>query len=266
MYSFSTKERWALAGLAILLLPALLVNLGIVPLYVEEPRRATVALEMLFRNNWIVPTINGDYYYLKPPFFNWILAGTYYLAGTPTEWVTRIPTVVSLVLFGLVIFLTGKRYVSSSFGALSSLLFMTASGNLFFNSLLAEIDMFYSMVTYLGLICLFHFHQRKKYLLLFLSVYFLGAIGILTKGLPSLVFTGLSVFVFFLVKKEFRKLFAWQHFAGIFLFLLIMFVVRHLPGQRYSGQPQLGQSADPDRAPLPLGQYALCCPACLHAG
>ena len=221
MHSFSTKERWALAGLAILLIPALLVNLGIVPLYVEEPRRATVALEMLFRDNWIVPTINGEYYYLKPPFFNWILAGTYYFAGTPSELLTRIPTVVSLVLFGLVIFLTGKRYVSSSFGALSSLLFVTASGNLFFNSLLAEIDMFYSLVTYLGMICLFHFHQRKKYLLLFLSVYFLGAIGILTKGLPSLVFTGLSVFVFFLVKKEFRKLFAWQHFAGIFLFLLI---------------------------------------------
>jgi 4-amino-4-deoxy-L-arabinose transferase-like glycosyltransferase len=221
LYSFSNKERWALAGMILLLVPALLVNLGLVPLYVEEPRRAAVALEMLLRDNWLVPTINGEYYYLKPPFFNWILAVVYQLAGSTSEFVTRIPTVTSLLLLGLVIFWSGKKYVSFSFGALSAMLFVTASGNLFFNALLAEIDIFYSLVTYTSLISLFHFHQRKKYLLLFLTIYFLGAIGLLTKGLPSLVFTGLSILVFFLVKKEFKRLFTWSHLAGIILFLLI---------------------------------------------
>lgn len=223
MYSFSKKERWALAGLTVLLLPALLVNLGMVPLYVEEPRRATVALEMLLRGNWLVPTINGEFYYLKPPLFNWILAGIYYFAGGPTELLTRIPTVVSLLLLGLVIFWSGKKYVSADFGALSALLFVTAAGNLYFNALLAEIDIFYSLVTYSGMILLFYFHQKKSYLLLFLSVYFLGAIGILTKGLPSLVFTGWSLLVFFLVNKDFRKLFTWQHLAGILIFLVLTF-------------------------------------------
>jgi 4-amino-4-deoxy-L-arabinose transferase-like glycosyltransferase len=204
-----------------MLIPALLVNLGIVPLYVEEPRRATVALEMLLRDNWLVPTINGEYYFLKPPFFNWILAGVYYLAGVPTEFMTRIPTVASLLLLGLVIFWSGKKYVSFSFGALSALLFVTVAGNLFFNSLLAEIDIFYSLVTYTGMICLFHFHQKRKYFLLFITVYILGAIGILTKGLPSLIFTGWSLIVFFLVNKDFKKLFSWQHIAGILLFLMI---------------------------------------------
>lgn len=204
-----------------MLIPALLINLGIVPLYVEEPRRATVALEMLLRNNWLVPTINGEFYYLKPPLFNWILAGTYYLTGNQSEFITRIPTVISLALFGLLIFWSGRKYVGASFGILSSLLFITASGNLFFNSLLAEIDMFYSLVTYLSLISLFYLHQQKKYLLLFLSVYLLGAIGLLTKGFPSVVFTGLSLLVFFLVKKEIGKLFSWQHIAGILLFFLV---------------------------------------------
>ena len=205
----------------VLLIPALLVNLGIVPLYVEEPRRATVALEMIFRGNWLVPTINGEFYYLKPPFFNWILATVYQLSGSHSEFVTRIPTVVSLILFGLVIFWTGKKYVSLTFGALSSFLFITAAGNLFFNALLAEIDIFYSLVTYTSLISLFHFYQRKKYFLLFIVLYFLGAIGLLTKGLPSLVFTGLSLFAFFLVNKDLKRLFTWPHLAGISLFLLI---------------------------------------------
>ena len=219
MYSFNNKERWALAGLLLLLVPALLSSLGIVPLYVEEPRRATVALEMLFRGNWLVPTINGEYYHLKPPVFNWVLASAYQLAGGPDEFITRLPTVISLILFGLLIFWAGKKYVSFSFGALSAFLFVTASGNLFFNALLAEIDIFYSLVTYAGLISLFHFYQRKKYFLLFILVYFLGAVGTLTKGLPSLVFTGLSLLAFFIVNKDFKRLFTLSHLAGIILYL-----------------------------------------------
>jgi 4-amino-4-deoxy-L-arabinose transferase-like glycosyltransferase len=222
LYSFTKRERWALAGLLLLLIPALLVNLGIVPLYVEEPRRATVALEMLLRGNWIIPTIDGQFYYLKPPVFNWLLASVYSLAGESTELNTRLITVVSLLVFGLIIFTAGKKYVSLSFGVLSSMLFMTVAGNLFFNSLLAEIDIFYSMVTYAALICMFHLHRQKKYLSLFLVVYFLGAVGTLTKGLPSVLFTGLSLLVFFIVNKEFRKLFSLSHFAGILLYLVIV--------------------------------------------
>jgi 4-amino-4-deoxy-L-arabinose transferase-like glycosyltransferase len=222
LYSFTKNEKWALAGILLLLLPALLLNLGIVPLYAEEPRRAAVALEMLLRHNWLVPTINGGFYQLKPPVFNWILASVYTIAGGPSELVTRIPTVISLLALGVVIFLSGKKYVSGSFGALSAMLFVTAAGNLFFNALLAEIDIFYSLITYAGLISLFHFYQEKKFTLLFLSVYFLGAVGTLTKGLPSLVFTGLSLLAFFIVNKDFRKLFSIAHFAGILLFGLIV--------------------------------------------
>lgn len=222
MHSFNKKERWALIGILFLMIPALLINLGVVPLYVEEPRRAAVALEMLLRGNWLVPTINGESYYLKPPVFNWILASVYKLAGNPSEFITRLTTVISLLLFGLIIFLAGKKYVSMRFGALSAFLFVTAAGNLFFNSLLAEIDIFYSLVTYSSLISMFHFQQQKKYLPLFLTVYFLGAVGTLTKGLPSIVFTGLSIFVFFIVNREFKRLLTLAHLAGIFLYLLIV--------------------------------------------
>lgn len=222
MYSFSKKEQWALTGLLFLLVPALLINLGIVPLYVEEPRRATVALEMLIRGNWLVPTINGGSYYLKPPVFNWILASVYHLAGYPSEFITRLTTIVSLLIFGGIIFWIGKKYVSLSFGALSAFLFVTAAGNLFFNSLLAEIDVFYSMITYASLIFMFHLQHRKKYLLLFMVVYFLGAVGTLTKGMPSILFTGLSILVFFIVNREFKRLFSLAHLAGILLYFVIV--------------------------------------------
>ena len=220
LHSFSKKEYLVLGGAVLLLLPALILNLQLVPLYGEEPRRAVVAMEMLFRHNWIVPTVNGEIYQLKPPFFNWILASLYNMTGANSEFITRLPSVISLLLLGLIIYYIGKAHVSKTFGALSSILFMVAAGNLFFNSLLAEIDLFYSLVTYTGLVCLFHFHSRRKYYLLFLSVYLLGAIGVLTKGAPSLVYTGLSILVFFLVKREFLKLFSLPHLTGIILFLV----------------------------------------------
>ena len=81
MYTLSKKEWGALLVLAALIIPALLYNLGIVPFYAEEPRRATVAMEMILRGNWIAPTINGNLYHLKPPVFNWILATWYSIAG-----------------------------------------------------------------------------------------------------------------------------------------------------------------------------------------
>ncbi|MFT6829120.1 MAG: hypothetical protein ACJAZV_002418, partial [Roseivirga sp.] len=42
---FNKNERLTLLGLLILMLFALLVNLGIYPLYLEEPRRGLIALE-----------------------------------------------------------------------------------------------------------------------------------------------------------------------------------------------------------------------------
>ena len=222
MHTLSKKEFLVLGGAAILLIPALLINLDVVPLYAEEPRRAVVAMEMLFRHNWLVPTIHGDYYHLKPPFFNWILASLYTITGSYSECISPLTTVSSLLLLGLVIYFSGKRYVSKSFGALTALLFMVSAGNLFFNSLLAEIDMFYSLVTYSGLICMFHFQGRRQYYRLFLSIYFFGAIGVLTKGAPSLLYTGLSILVFFIANREFKKLFSLPHITGILLFLVIV--------------------------------------------
>ena len=55
-------------------LPAFFINLGLLPLFADEPTRANVALEMILSGNYSVPTIGGEYYYNKPPFYNWILA------------------------------------------------------------------------------------------------------------------------------------------------------------------------------------------------
>ncbi len=212
-----------LAGLVcVLLLIALFTNLGISPLRLEEPRRALVALEMLFNNNLLVPTVKGELYYNKPPLFNWAIIAGYTLFGNYSEFAVRFPSVCSFLLIGALVFFMGKKYVGLSFGIYSSLLFLTSADILFNFSLLGEIDLFYALITFGSFITLYSFYQSQQYYLLFLSTYFLGALGTLTKGFPSLVFLGISLLVFFLYNKDVNTLLSVPHFLGITLYISLI--------------------------------------------
>ena len=92
-----------LANLILLLLIfiSFLVNLGVFPLYHEEPRRALITLEMIFSGNYMVPTYLGEYYYKKPPVFNWILSLSYSVFDNYSEFATRLITPVSNFLMGI---------------------------------------------------------------------------------------------------------------------------------------------------------------------
>ncbi|MDV7402029.1 glycosyltransferase family 39 protein, partial [Arthrospira platensis SPKY1] len=82
-----------------LLAPALLINLGLMTLIDDEALRAWVALEMQLSDNYIVPTVHGDFYYKKPPLYNWLLLGVFWLTGSMEEWAIRLPTVCFLLLY-----------------------------------------------------------------------------------------------------------------------------------------------------------------------
>jgi 4-amino-4-deoxy-L-arabinose transferase-like glycosyltransferase len=202
----------------LLLVISLFINLGMQPLYLEEPRRAIVAMEMIFNNNYIVPTELGEFYYNKPPLWNWIIILSFKLFGSFSEFPARFFSVLSFLLTGLLIFLTGKKYVNTRFAIYTSLLFLISFDLYFYYSNLGEIDIFYSLITFSCFIVLFIYHEKKNYLLLFLSFYILCTIGFLTKGLPSVSFAGISLIVFFIYQREFKRLISWQHLTGILIF------------------------------------------------
>lgn len=231
-----------LAGIA-----ALLLNLGAQPFFLEEPRRVMVAMEMWANGNILVPRQLGEYYYRKPPFFNWVLLLMARLWGDYSEWALRLPTVLSTLGMGGLSYLMGRRYVNAEFGWLSGLLFIGASGILFDFSMLAEIDLFYSMITYAAILSIFHFYQQGRYFQMFLALYLLTAIGILTKGLPSVAFAGISVIVFLASEKRWRLLFGWRHILSGSICLLIVGVYLaaydHYHDLRPFLQMQLGESS-----------------------
>lgn len=205
-----------------LILISLFLNLGVHPLYLEEPRRALIALEMTFNNNFIVPTEFGEYYYKKPPLYNWFIIFAYKIFGNYSEFATRFFSVLSFIGMGVTLYWIGKKYVNKVFGIYACLLFLVSIDIYYYFSVLAEIDLFYSLITLLSFFTIFHFYQKKQYLLLFVLTYFLAALGTLTKGFPSIVFLAISLPVFFIYNKDFKRLFSIHHFIGIGIFILIV--------------------------------------------
>lgn len=220
--AFSKTERYYIICLVVLLFFGFFFRLGDYPLILEESRRAMISLEMTLMDNLWVPLQTGDVYLRKPPVYNWILIGSAQLFGSFSEFSVRFFSVLSHLLLAAVTYLFVRKYVGVVVAVLTALSYIVAADILFYFSLLGEIDLFYALITSLGMFYVYHAGQQKKYLSLFLVVYGLTALGFLTKGLSSLPFTAITLLVFFIQQGQFKELLRWRHFVGIAFFLLLI--------------------------------------------
>ncbi|MEO8112131.1 MAG: hypothetical protein ABI594_18925 [Ginsengibacter sp.] len=209
--------------LLLLAIPAFFINLGLQPLFADEPTRANVALEMILSHNYAVPKIGGEYYYNKPPLYNWILAFFYLLTGSFSEFVTRLPALISLFLFAVTIYYSTAYFLKDKrIAAVSGILSLVYGRLISYDSMLGHIDILYSWLTYISFMSIFYFYQKKQWLRLFLISYIITAITFLMKGMPSIVFQGLTIITLLVYTKNFKKLFSWQHILSGIICLLII--------------------------------------------
>ncbi|MCC3155187.1 hypothetical protein Q3A66_19375 [Hymenobacter sp. BT770] len=208
---------WVPTLLALLvLLPALLLNLGLLPLIGDEPIRALVALELKLHGNFFVSTLQGEHYFNKPPLFNWLLVGLFQLFGSVEEWVIRLPTVLALLGMGGSLYYFVSRRLGWALGVAAALAFITSGRMLFYDSFLGLIDTLHALVTYLGFMAVFELGARRRWVALFVVSYALTAAGFLLKGLPSLVFQGVALGVYFVfVDGHWRRLLSGAHALGL---------------------------------------------------
>jgi 4-amino-4-deoxy-L-arabinose transferase-like glycosyltransferase len=215
-----TLNRLLLVFLLTLLVVSYFVNLSVVPLHLEEPRRALIALEMMYNENLIVPTEMGVPYFKKPPLFNWLIVGSFKLFGV-SEFSARLVTVLSMLGMGLLTFFFVRKHGNRTWAILSGVLVLVSADLYYHFSLLAEIDVFYSLIVLASIYAIYHFDRAGKRLKLFMWVYVLTAIGFLTKGFPSLVFVAVSLGIWFLAKRNLKALLSWQHISGIVVLFIL---------------------------------------------
>lgn len=198
----------------LLVLPALLINLGIMPLQADEKYRALVAIELRLTDNWWVPTINGDYYYNKPPIFNWMVNGLYAIFGE-SEFTLRLATIIPLLGFAATLFVIVKKHFNTKIAFLTAFALITMNRFLFYDTLLGLIDTLFSWLTFLQLYFIVIYYQRKDYKRLYLYSYILMGVGTLLKGLPSIAFQGMSLLTIFLYHRNIKGLFSIWNFIGL---------------------------------------------------
>ena len=215
------ETRFLIVSLVLVAINLLGFN-HLLELMAEEPRRSIIAIEMLKSGDFAIPHIYGEIYYNKPPLYNWLIAGSMALFGTG-EWAARLPGILSLMATGGLLFFLCKQYFKKSTAILVALAYITSIELLFYGSTnTAEIDIFYGLITAVQVLAIFKFRQSEEYIKLFLWSYFFAAIGVMTKGIPTVAFQGLTLFGYLIATKRFKQLFLLSHLLGIGLFTIIV--------------------------------------------
>lgn len=74
-----------------------------------EPRESIVAYSMLESGNWILPENNGGDMAYKPPFFHWMITLFSVVGGAVSEYSSRLPSAVALIVMVVVGYLFFAR-------------------------------------------------------------------------------------------------------------------------------------------------------------
>lgn len=223
--SFSYERKAPAIELSLILLLAVVycTHLDYFPLhlYTDEARRALVAAEMMMSGDYVTPTINGEIYLNKPPLYNWIVAGYFRIAGDYSMFAFRLPVIVATFGMGATVFYFFRKYTYHWLAFFTAIAYMTNGRILLYDSLQGLIDTSFSWLVFLNFMLIFHFGEKKKYWALFLMTYFITALGFLMKGLPAVVFQGLTLLTYFALAKDLKRIISFAHVTGVILFILI---------------------------------------------
>lgn len=192
-----------------------LLTMWVIPLTdTTEARYAEIARKMLETGNWVTPQHDyGVPFWAKPPLSTWLSAASMGLFGV-NELAARLPSLLmSLVVLGLTAQLARRRNGSEAATATalilgSSVLFLGAAGTvmtdpaLLFCVSLSQIAFWYAQ-TEQGAN-----RQRWGYL------FFVGlGLGLLAKGPLAIVLVGMPIFMWVLLRRQWRAL--WQRLPWI---------------------------------------------------
>lgn len=200
----------------------------------DEGRYASIGLEMVQSNDWIVPRLNSLIYFEKPPLAYWSIALGQKLWGT-NLFGSRFFNALFSLLTCVALYSFCQRFLSKKVAFLSAFIYGT-SVLPFGMSQMLTLDntlTFFLTATLLLFVSGFLNDNPKQSKILFLWAYAFMAFTVLTKGLIGIVFPGIIGILWLSVTGEICKLPQAQLGKGILLFFLITTPWHLLVQQRY---------------------------------
>jgi 4-amino-4-deoxy-L-arabinose transferase-like glycosyltransferase len=207
---------WLLLSAAGLLL---LVRLGAAPVYIlDEAKNAQCAREMFLRNDWVVPTFNGELRTDKPALHYWFMIISFKVFGVG-EWQARIFSALAGLGTIFATFYFVRRHANAVVGFFASLA-LVLSTHFLFEFRLAVPDPYLICFTTLGLFAGFTWLFEKKWKWLLLAAGSL-ALATLAKGPVALGLPGICLLICIIWWRQWWVFKDWRLIlAGLFYIIL----------------------------------------------
>ena len=191
----------------------------------DEPRYAQVAREMLNRNDWVTPTLNGKPWLEKPPLYYWQAMLTYRAARAlssandgVTEQTARFPGALDAALMIAIIYFFLRRFRPGS--ELDGALITASCAGVIGFAHAASTDMPLTATFAIAMLAWFAFYERQRNFDLAIFYIFL-ALGTLAKGPVAPALAALIIMLFALAKRDWGVIFQTIWIRGFALFLAV---------------------------------------------
>ncbi len=208
--------------LLLLVLGVYFTRLTSVSIRGEEPRWATVAREMVWSGDWIVPRQQGLVFADRPPLNSWCMALMYKLTGSLDVLAVRLPTALATLLTTLLVYGYSRTFLSR-LGALSAGAAYATMPQVLELGRLAESDALFTFFVAASLL-VWHWGYARKWPPAYVWVcgYLLAALAGLTKGPQGPIYFLGPVLIFLLLRRDWRYLLGLPHLAGMAVFAVVL--------------------------------------------
>lgn len=213
------KALWIVTILAIVML---IPFLGLTEFNTKgEPREAVVAYTMLEHGNWILPINNGGDIPYKPPFFHWCIAFFSLFAGHVSEFTSRLPSAVSLILMTIGGFIFFAKRKDTQTSLIAAILTLTAF-EVHRAGINCRVDMVNTAFMVEAMYLLYRWWEKGKHQLPWLAILCMSG-ATLTKGPVGIILPCFVMGVFMLTQRENFWGIVWRMAATAVLSLIIPF-------------------------------------------
>ena len=218
-------DLFTFLGLLIVCYFIFFFNIGNYPLMdVDETRYVSMARDMFHCKDFLTLYLNGEFFFEKPPLYFWGECLSFAIFGKVTEFTARFPVALYGTLSTLLLYFTGKKFVSRRVGVISALIIATT---LEFVILAKFAILDIVVTTCVGFSVMFGFltqfvqDKNKKYM--WWLFYIFSGLAVMAKGIPGFVVPFAVMFFVTIANKTFKQVFKPQYILpGFLLFFLIV--------------------------------------------
>jgi 4-amino-4-deoxy-L-arabinose transferase-like glycosyltransferase len=214
------KKRWLYPAMIVIVV---ILGYGIgptrLPLCGEEACRAQHGIEMAQSGNWLIATNQGVEILDRPPLQYWMLGVVHKWIHPLDPFTARMTMAVVTLLTSLIIWWYASRFLSGVGAFLAAVAYPTL-GHVFDLGRRVETDGLFTMFLAAALL-IWHmgYMQKWKYVWIWTLSMAIAALATLTKGSQApIAFFG-TVYLYLVLRRDFKCMFHWSHVLGIAVFI-----------------------------------------------